>query len=464
MKNKIIIFILMIILSLTLSSCKDNANVSSSIKKSVNEVKKLYKLNNNEIKFDLDLENGTIEAEVNYTKSDLLGTSFLLNRDFSIQKMVCDGIEINADEIKKLINLDEDYLVNLYKLPKFEKSLKINYTGFLSGDTGISPYVREKISTDFTFLRWETFYYPIFADNWEDTLKFLSSPLNAEIKVNIPNGYSALSPLKLTSKIEDADSTSFVYYGNISDLNCAIAKYDKISLSAGNFYFLENIDKNKLDFITSTMNKSQQYMNQHFGKAEIPKDMKYIVIPENFGSFAPVNAIYIDESAFKSEFDMGQLIHEFIHIGWNAKASELEVQRSRFFDEGFTSYFTARVLGELLREETYISEIERYKEKFKSYINTDNYKLVPLSEYGKYEYGNLSYLAGPVFFDELSKLVGVEKLDNATKLFLEKYKNKSVDFDIMCKEYIELCDNPELEKFFDEWIFTTEYYKNYIQK
>lgn len=467
MKKKTCTFILFIsiLFLILLPSCKNNTDEMDIINESSDENENYnYNETDNTVNFKLDFDNGTITAEVNYTKSDLLGNSFLLNRDFTIQKIICDNNEINPEDIKELINYDDGYMVNSYTIPKFDESLKIQYTGFLSGETGYSPYVREKISPDFTFLRWETFYYPIFADNFQDTLEFLSSPLEAKITVNVPHGYLALSPLKLTYEITDSDGTTFEYFGNISDFNCAVSKYQKVTLTPGDFYFLENTDTEQLlEHLNSIIYKSQIYMNEHFGEAEISSGMRYIEIPDNFGSFALEKVVYIEHSAFNTELDMLQLVHEFIHLGWNPMSQDGEVQRSRFFDEGFTSYFTARVLGSLVGEDVYTAEIERCRESLKSKIDSDEYELVPVSQYGKYEYGDLSYIAGPVFFDEMSKLVGKEKFDVATRIFLQKYKDTSVDFDTMCKEYIKLCNNPELESFLNDWMFETEYYEKYIK-
>lgn len=428
-----------------------------------NNVNAAESLSKNKIQFDLDLKNGTVLVKAEYVKSDLLGKEFLLNRDFTVKKIVYDGKEINPEKIKKQITYDEGYLVNLYQLPSFEKTLKIQYTGFLSGKTGFSPYVKEKISEDFTFLRWETFCYPIFANAFESTLTFLDAPLQSEITVNVPKEYTAVSPFQLKKETKKGDKVSFVYDGNIADFSCAIAKYHILQLPSGEFYFLENMDFNKLsDFVTPIMNTAQNYMNEHFGKADISTSMKYITIPSRFGSFAPKNCIYVEEGAFESTFEMRQLIHEFIHLGWNPK-TEREIQRSRFFDEGFTTYFTARVLGELLGEETYLSEIERGKEKYIKMVQEDKDKFVPIAEYGEYEYGDLSYQIGPVFLDELCKLVGQKTFDKATKEFLKKYKNTSVDFETMQKEYTRLCKNDEVEQLFQNWIFTTNGYAQWIK-
>lgn len=459
--NNFTLFILTIVVLVLSASCINFINTVSEAK---SVVKNSVKLNQNKIQFDMDLKNGTLVAKAVYLRKDLPDTKFLLNRDFIVKEIICDGKEIEINKIKKSIKLEDDYLVNLYELPDFKEELQINYTGVLSGDTGSSPYVKEKISEDFTFLRFETYCYPVFAGNNEGIFKFLDMPLKAELTVNVPNGYTALTPFELVNQTENSKYNSFVYDADSADISCAIAKYKKVSLSSGEFYFLENMNIDKVSkIITPIMNSTQQYMNTHFGKVKIPKKMKYVTIPNHFGSFAITGkTVYIEKGAFKSTSKMAQLIHEFIHLGWNAKPKAGEVQRARFFDEGFTSYFTIRVLAELLGEDYYASEIKRYEEIYKTRISEDKNQFVPITDYGKYEIGDLSYATGPLLFDQLCNLVGVKTFDNATKKFLKKYRNTPVDFETMSKEYIKLCDNPELESFFDDWLFTTNGYKQYI--
>lgn len=410
----------------------------------------------NNATFIVDVENGTIIVEATYTKRENLGTAFLLNRDFTVTKLISDGKEVGPQEKKESINFGEGYLANRYSFPPFEKNLYVAYTGYLSGESSMAGYARETISKDYTLLRMETFCYPIFADDFESSMAFFTEGLEAEITVNVPAPYIAATPFSLIRKTESNGRTSYLFDGDIASFNCAIAQFQTYQLPSGEYYFLPDNDVEEMaNFITPIMAEAQQFMSENFGEVDISSTMRYIVIPDSFGAYAPGGAVFIDESAFTSAYEMGQLIHEFIHLGWNAKTETHIVQRSRFFDEAFTSYFTARVLGHLIGEETYQSEIERCKKSISSMIGANKKMLVPIIDYGKYEYGHLSYVVGPIFFDELSKLVGKDTSDAATKVFLEKYQDIPVDFDIMCSEYIELCNNPDLENFFQNWFYST---------
>lgn len=95
MKNKIniiLVFIVSIILMTLLSSCKNNSDTLNIPQKPISNV------NENKMEFKLDLENGILTAEVNYLKNDFLKDYFLLNRDFTIQKIICDGNEVNYSQ------------------------------------------------------------------------------------------------------------------------------------------------------------------------------------------------------------------------------------------------------------------------------------------------------------------------------------------------------------------------------
>jgi len=54
----------------------------------------------------------------------------------------------------------------------------------------------------------------------------------------------------------------------------------------------------------------------------------------------------------------------------------------------------------------------------------------------------------------LSEFVGLDVFEEATKIFLQKYRDTPVTMEIFCNEYIKLCNKPELEQFFNDWIYT----------
>lgn len=408
---------------------------------------------------------GKIYVDCEYELSDVLTPHFYLNCDFKIIEVICDGE--NHAISSELVKLDVfgGYVVQKVSLPDFVDKLKVKYIGFLSGKTGCCPYVKEKITPHFTFLRWETFCYPIFINDERNSLiNFLRFKGFADINIDVPNGYEVVASEKLTQKIQDDHRTYFFYCGDKIfkySFNCVIAKYSCINTMTGSFYIFDNFIN--CDVIENTMKKAHSFMNEHFGRREITSSVKYVSIPDGFGSFACSEAkvVFIQESTFRTIKDMNQIIHEFIHLGWNAKTDNL-TQRVRFFDEAFTSYFEMRVM-EYIIGENYL--VNHYSDSFKSNISSNRYKLVPICKFGEYEYGDLSYTIGSLCLYELCSLVGTQTFDEATTIFLEKYSNVPVTLDIFCQEYIYLCGKENkfvVEQFFNDWIYSCKGYEKYL--
>ncbi|WDV44325.1 M1 family aminopeptidase [Clostridiaceae bacterium M8S5] len=410
-----------------------------------------------EIQFCLDFSDNRINATVKgELPKELNITQFLLNRDFVIEEIKIDGFTIDSKQVKNKAKID-DYIINEYKLPEDTKYIEMKYTGILDGTSGFCPYVRESVSADFTFIRWETFCYPIFAlSDFKDIIRYLNNHIKFDIRVVVPKNYLVLSPSELIKTTTTDKEEIYNFKGN--DLSFAIAKYTRRSLSVGDFYFFQNVSTQSITQIINILKRTHEFMNEQFGRRKISSNVKYVSIPNKFGSFATDTCVYIDEKTFTSKRKMREIIHEFIHLGWNAKTDE-ETQRIRFFDEAFTNYFTLRVLEDILSEDEYKEELESYKTDHKLKIDEN---LVPIIDYGKYECGGLSYTIGALCLHELCNMVGKEKFDNATNLFLSKYRYKAVNMEILCNEYIKLCDCPEIKDFFDEWIYTTRGPKKFL--
>jgi len=414
--------------------------------------------NGNQIHFDMDLESGKMYVSAIYTNGEINGTSFLLNRDFIITKIQYDGKELKIDEIKKIILID-DYEIAQYNLPDFEQYIYIEYTGVLSGTTGIAPYVREKITPEFTYLRWETFFHPFFtnATSEEELLEDFSQPYlyNLQITVNVPHDHIAAFGHNDVQQVNNLDKVSFITSGNLpfSSIAIAIAEYQKMELQTGDYYFLKSTNTQKaLDIIDPTMTYAYKFMSRHFGEMKLKGKLRAIEIPRGLGGFGitETHTTFIENGVLNSNLNMGHLVHEFIHLGWNAKTSDYIVQRARFFDEAFTSYFEFRVMEDLLGEDV-------AKKYIGNFHNTRGLELVPIKDFGKYEYGNLSYTIGALFLFELSQLLRVDVFDEVTTKFLQKYRDTPVNFDLFCTFYIDQTTNPELEGFFHRWIYTNEY-------
>lgn len=393
------------------------------------------------IKFNVDLSNSVFKVVASYKNNEIIKSKFILNRDFIVEEIMCDSNNINID----------GYIANNYMLPDNINNLTIKYEGTLDGTTGSCPYVRETINEKFTFIRFETFCYPIFADDNEmDVLSFIRKTMLGQVEIIVPQGYMALSPSKLLSEEIVEDKVKYRFDG--SSMNFAIAKYQRFKSVVGEFYLLNDATEDVKEMITKTLTETYDFLNENFGERVVNSQLKFVTIPHSFGSFAKPTCIFIDEEVFQDKSKMGSIIHEFIHLGWNAKTDD-KTQRIRFFDEAFTNYFTLRVLEHVAGEDLYESKIERFKEIAKEQFKE---KQISISEYGKYGCGDFNYTIGALCLNELSNIAGRKTFDNATKIFLEKYKDSPVTIEEFCEEYMTLCNNPNLKNFFEEWIYTTK--------
>lgn len=405
-----------------------------------------------EFNFYVNPQQGYLLGKVIIHLSDKLGQQFYLNWEFEVEQILCDGIEKEYEVRSVLLEELDGYKVNCYSLPIFENTIEITYKGALSGKSGCCSYARETINSDFTLLRVETFCYPIFIEAKEDSLRsYFQRFEEFVVKIEIPKDYIAVSSGK-TLSLEQAVHNCWEEKMNSYNFAIAIARYVEKRLSLGKFYFLQENEKIRL--IEKTLGDTHQFMNTRFGKREIQSAIKYVTIPKHMGSFVLGEAVFIEESHYSQVKELEPLIHEFIHLGWNAR-TDIETQKIRFFDEAFTSYFQLRVMEELLTQDEYKKVVKEYQESYKrckQYLIKD----VPIIHYGEYGYSDLSYTVGAFCLEQLCHQLGRERFDEVTTIFLEKYQQIPVDMETFCKEYITLSQKSELKEFFNDWIYTTK--------
>ena len=410
------------------------------------------------LEFNVKPYQSCIDVKAVYEKGEIKQDYFYLNRDFIINQCLVDRKEYNISENAELVLVEtlDGYEANKYLLPHSFKQIMLEYTGYLTGKTGCCPYVRETISPDFTFLRWESFCYPLFFDGSDrkSLSEFLGIRLTIDVTVTMPNEFTAVSCMpEVESSIENCTKKQ-VFWSDRHGIAIAVAKYTVKRLSFGTFYLLGEIDGTQLE---NKLKIAHDFMNKHFGMRDISSRTNYAAIPNRFGSFATFITVFIDESTFGSIKSMNQIIHEYIHLGWNVK-TDAETQKIRFFDEAFTSYFEMRVMEHLTKENYRLDEfIGAYKNQLIRYDGN-----VPIIEFGRHEYGDLSYTIGTICLYKLSEFVGVEVFEEATRGFLLKYMDTPVNMEIFCKEYIALCSNSNLEQFFKDWIYTSNGPKSFV--
>jgi hypothetical protein len=273
------------------------------------------------------------------------------------------------------------------------------------------------------------------------------------MSVRVPKDYFVqFTSSDLTEKSID-DDIIYTSKGNIPlySYTAAIAKYQKVELETGIYYFLPGTDKEIVSkTIDPVMTKVNNYMQKHFGERKFPKKIRVVEIPDGFGNFAVTEESIIFQTgiAFSSVFKMMRLAHEFIHLGWNAKVEDVEIQHCRFFDEAFTSYFEYRVLVDIVGEKEARPLLKKFTDDHR--VSIKDCDLIPIKDYGAKGYGGLSYTIGAFCLYKLSVLVGEESFHIATKEFLNKYKDIPVNFEIFCEEYKRMFPNADLESFFQK--------------
>jgi hypothetical protein len=412
-------------------------------------------LSESKIFFHMDLANGIMTVQADYAGQDTKVSDFFLNRDFTVTRLLVDGKTVNPADLREQVTIFDNYKVSVYHLPVFENGVHIEYRGTLSGESGVAPYARETVSKDFTFLRWETFCYPVFASA-ENLFGTLMDTAKLTMSVEVPADYLVQFSGGSAAKQEMTGRIVYTISGNmpLAQYAAAIARYQKIEYETGVYYFLPGTDTEKVsEILDPVMSSANAFMQDHFGRREFRRKLRVVEIPSGFGSFAvpEEHMTYVDGSALHSVFEMRQLVHEFIHTGWNAKLPAGEVGRCRFFDESFTCYFTWRVMTNLLGKDGAWPLLEQ----FTNMGGVDDPG--PIKEWGVKDYGHLGYTIGALCLYKLSIFMGEETFDRVTKEFLLKYRDTPADFEKFCEEYKRLCPDVDLETFFQKWIYSDSY-------
>jgi hypothetical protein len=269
------IIIIVICLLFSLGGCGQSESSDGKIIDNVRDIIEddvtPTKYTHNRIQFDMDLEGGKMNVMADYVNEEVAGQSFVLNKKFEVTEILCDGEKINIDEVKETVILSEEnsefgyhYEIHCYNLPSFE-TIHIEYIGIMDGTTGIFPDQKsielakpDTISPEFTFLRYETIFHPLFFDP-EDTENAQGKPFNLRVTINVPDGYTAAFPYMTSEEASTAAGKSFTADFNYSyaDIAASIAKYQKIETTYADFYLLENTGMD-ISWVTETSTPTEK--------------------------------------------------------------------------------------------------------------------------------------------------------------------------------------------------------------
>ncbi len=407
------------------------------------------------ITYDYNFDDNFFLMNAFYNIDEVRQNYFYINRDFKIREFTIDGKDA-IDDLLFETDIMFDIEVAKVILPRIRGSLFISYVGKLSGKTGIAPYVRETINDRFTMLRWETICFPIFCKNEEYLIFEYINDFCDEVAVITPEGYKIGTPAELIVVENSNNKTIHKFKANRVDF--AISKYTEVNTKVGDYYIQKNY-VNHLDRIIKMVLYTHGFMTNNFGEQNIDSNLKYVSIPNGYGSFVVDNCIFFEEGSITNNNREDEFIHEYIHLGWNVKVDAM-TQRIRFFDEAFTQYFVLRVLKSI-DHNRYILKKKMYVDSYRKQIVANESLFMPISEFGKNEVGGLSYSIGALVLEELSIKLEEVNYDLITKDFIRDYKNREATMKIFCDYYSNHQKGSDLAEFFDEWIWSTKGLEKY---
>lgn len=369
---------------------------------------------------------------------------------------------------KKVPLTDADnYYVN-YIILKLNAGMKgsesidlyIKYEGSIDGYSHLMPYVKDKIRTDFSIIRPDCHAYPIISKPcYENIYKSYENRFTYNLLINVPKDYLVGCGGVLKEIIHKTTRSIFRY---ISDsptwrFDIGIAPYILIldnDINLKIFAFPQHRN-NAENIVKNEIKKTIKLFTDLFGDFKENNHFTVIEIKESYGSQAGDNYIMMEEHAFIGDSkDLTHLYHEIGH-GWNVKA-KLDVQRTRFFDEAFASYFEALAIREFYGDKAYRDKMEFYREYFLKDVEKDQINFdTPVCDYGKSHIGYNSYTKGPWVLYVLHESVGDEIFYKIIKSLLSNYSDSEVDFKDLEKVISQIA-GINVKLFLAEWIYGIE--------
>lgn len=338
----------------------------------------------------------------------LSGGFFALNSAFAVKGVLADG----APAAWRAGPEEGGYRIVSFHAPE-RGLLTIEYEGVLDGTTGRYPYVKEKTSDDRYILRSETVYYPVFAlPGSEAYMRSLLSPREEDkyrVTVELAGTRRFLTNLREVS--------GGVYEGHNPTI--AIGDYRLEPCSFGTVACF-GMDREKLAEVRRAAAYVQDFMSRY--RPAAIRNFQIVEIPAGWGSFVLPGTMFL-----AGEPDVRQMIHEFIHTNWNPRSSG-SVQRARFFDEGVTEYFTAKVL-EYYGLRSAAASRAAWAAQYRAAVAACPENEAPIADYGPRELGGLAYSFGPLALFALEDAVGGAEMERAMSALLTRYQGEDADFE-----------------------------------
>ena len=401
----------------------------------------------------------------NCTVAPVLQIPFLLNPLLSVE-MVSDEHHALLDYRQAVVSMAEEnkwrvnsVSVTLHRavLQGHTTMIAIRYKGAVRGYEEVMAYVHDHIGRHYTLLRPDALVYPMLAKaSVQSYTEAYDSRFTYKQQIAVPNGFTVASGGSPQATSNKGALLTFRFSSRVPTwrMDIAIARFKVVKNRLGNLivYSLSR-DRTRAEILIKEMQRVVTFYSSRFGMTKRANAYTVIEIPDGWGSQASDFYILQESGAFNDPNRIHELYHEIAH-SWNATAKP-RVQATRWFDEGFASYFEALAIRQFKGQKAFDARMAEYRRRFLDAVASDSKNgNTPIAEYGTAALGDDSYTKGAWALFVLNEFVGDETFDRLIETFLAAYADKAADFEDF-KAIAESISKLDLSLFFEDWIFGT---------
>ncbi len=340
-------------------------------------------------------------------------------------------------------------------LPKQTTVITMKYSGAIYGYPEVMAYTHDRINEQYSLLRPDVLAYPLLSKpSFSERSSILYQLFTYNLEATVPNPYTVACGGVLKNIVSKNDSSTFIFESKVPTwrMDIAVAKFTTVKDETQKlFIYAMPEDSIGAVNVLHGMKNVIGYYSRIFGDVKNYQGYTAIEIPDGWGSQAGDYYFMQTSAAFRDTNKLSEVYHEIGHT-WDLSAKP-EVQRCRYFDEAFASYFEALAVKEFNGKQAFLDDMERSREMFVRWVNYDKkYGATPIADYAKEELGRLSYTKGAWSLYVLHRLIGDEEFRRLIKTLRSEFENKTIDF----REFqgvAERCTKKNLQKYFDEWIY-----------
>ncbi|HEX9653982.1 MAG TPA: hypothetical protein VGA99_09745 [bacterium] len=281
--------------------------------------------------------------------------------------------------------------------PNDSTRITLTYDGAIFGYPEVMAYVKDRIDETYSLLRPDAFAFPVLAHlTFNSVFAASDVKFTYETVATVPDSYVVACGGELFDSHITADSSTFRFHSKVPTwrIDLAVAKFAMLSNRADKLvvYHLPEDSAGARRVLDASAAVIKFYSGT-FGRPKNFQGYTIIEIPDGWGSQASDCYFLQTAAAFKDSTRIGEVYHEIGH-SWNATPAK-EIQRCRWFDEAFASFFEALAIRAFSGEQAFDQDMEKSRDVFVRWANHDRQVFeTPIAEYGNRELGRHSYTKG----------------------------------------------------------------------